>query len=303
MSLLAVILRLPRETDLSWYLNESGAAAGVRSSFGVLADAAAGGWGGGRQDPHGGRTRGYRNKAGDHVHPWLDAVGRERVLHDRFRRLTEVEQRILAHAYLNRRRPPETTRSFDEYVFVVPATAAFREVYDGNGTPTEWLVNACRNAQRHAKAIEAMRVQAIALVDVALDAWRATRSGKAQEPRSPEDETAKRAVVAARSVAGPKRKEEAGRTWVPCEKTPPASVRPCKPTDLRQLGAIVVGRAFRRYDIQGDPLIRPLGWTEPKRNRGDAGLCGGLRGWGVWCEAGDVVDAGMCTVDADGGGG
>lgn len=240
MTILRIIVTAPREPDLAWLINESRAAAGIRSSFGVLADAASGGWGGGRQDPHASRTRGYVDKrTGQNRHPWLESVARERTLHARFCLLPEVEQGVLFAAYAKEGTGDVVEASLDralgDLVRVATLTAAFREVYeDDRGTPIEWLADVCRRGGKaHGWAaadrgvfLDEVRRQANALVDGALESWRATGPRKAfrsHEDASAGADGAKRRAdafsAAARPVDGPKPKG-APRTWAPMGVAP-----------------------------------------------------------------------------------
>lgn len=218
---LAIHLGVPHEPDLAWLLNKSAAAAGIKSNCGPLIDAAKGGWGGGRYDPHEGRTRGYRDKkTGEHRHPWIEAAGRERALHARWGLLDEVcghdmaeqHRAVLVAAYTEERFPPQTDGKLGQLFAVGFLTAAFREAYAADeGTPVDWVVRACARTSR-AKVIESMRLQAGALVEVAVRAWRMTEP-RARPPLVDED-TERRAEAAARSVEGPE-PAEAPRTWAP----------------------------------------------------------------------------------------
>jgi hypothetical protein len=331
MKFLRVIVTVPPEQDLSWYLNESKAAAGVHSSWGPLTDAAQGGFGGGRNDPHAGRTRAFRAKDGDWKHPWLDAVGKERELHRRFGELSDEHQATLYTAYHRVGLPKETDRALGDLLHTVKLTAAFREVYDERGTPTEWLVGLCEGRiapvvdgrRDNAKLLEAMRLQAVALIDVALRAWRASRPGRRQAEEV-DDETTKRAALAARPVDGPRMKE-VPRTWVPTDDVRPPRrdgagavedwlgpglpnpVGPCRGALLHtHEPALVVGRSTRRWDgpprIQEAgclPRLAPRGWVEQRGPKGArVNRCGETAcEVGVWCEVGEPVEAASCGVD------
>lgn len=266
MRLLRVVTTLPAENDLSWYLNEAQAAAGIRSSYGVLVDAAMGGWGSGRNDPHAGRTRGYRDKeTGDHKHPWLDNVARERRLHARWGTLSETDQGILSAAYVRERFPRETERPLGDLVRVGLMTAAFRAAYDERGTPIEWLADLCRRGKRQT-LIDEIRRQALALIETPLVAWRATARFLEEDP----EEVERRAVrfeAASRDVAGPER-DEAPRTWTP---------------DEAGRGSWMSAREGAEPCEAGDQK-RCLG-SRVKRRRGD-------------CEA-HVTEAGKCVTDEE----
>jgi hypothetical protein len=243
---LAINLAVPHEPDLAWLLNKSAAAAGIKSNCGPLIDAANGGWGGGRNDPHEGRCRGYWDqKAGEHRHPFLDAVGRERRLYTRWsmldevcgRELAEQHRTILRAAYTEVRFPPQTDGKLGQLFAVAMATAAFREAYsEDEGT--------CARPNR-AKLVESMRLQAGALVEVAVRAWRETEPRA--RPHFVDEDTERRADAAAKVVDGPARDEEP-RTWVTLVRTP---CPPCAPRATRPEGALVVGRANRVLWLAG----------------------------------------------------
>lgn len=282
MRALAIVLSVPHEPDLSWLMNKSAAAAGIKSNCGPLIEAARGGWGGGRHDPHAGRTRAHRGADGVWVHPWLAAVARERQLTARWEAIgrgptADRHRAVLVCAYTEVRFPPETDRKLGALAAVALLTAAFREAYpEDEGVPLEWLARAC-SRPKDARLIESMRLQAGDLVHAAVDAWRASRTGATHEPN---EDAARRAELAGRPVEGPERREPP-RTWAPGERTPE---RPCRPTVL-DAGATIVGRPLRRYDVQGSPLLRPRGWREASAPRGEprANLCGGVQGEGDAC--------------------
>lgn len=222
VNLLRVIVAVPRDPDLSWLLNESSAAAGIRSSFGVLADAATGGWGGGRQDPHEGRTRGYVDKAGHFRQPWLEAVARSRALRTRWDSLAAPEhgvavQTVLFHAYTEKRCPPETERPLGGLASVAPATSAFRAAYEpADGAPMDWLADVCRRGH-HKSLVEEIRKQSLWLIDESLERWRATGPKRGvQGPDMAEGATTRfrRFLEALSAVEGPKAVGPA-RTWAP----------------------------------------------------------------------------------------
>lgn len=209
MRILAIHLGIPHEPDLSWLLNKSAAAAGIRSSFGVLADAAAGGWGGGRQDPHASRVRTSNDGKRS---PWLDDVGRERVLHARWESLPCRIRRVLASAYTEKATAPQTDGKLGALANVAPLTAAFRELYEPWAmTQAEFLVALC-TASKRSGVVDVMRIQSSAMVEVAAYAWRMTRDGAKSHP--PSEETLARAEAAWRHVELPRR-HEAPRTWAP----------------------------------------------------------------------------------------
>ena len=262
MTILRIIVTAPREPNLDWLINESGAAAGVRSSFEPQREAAMGGRGSGPSDPHIARTRGYYDrKQRRTVHPWLENVGRERALHARFGSLTETEQGILHAAYFREGTGDVVEASLDralgDLVRVATLTAAFREVYeDERGTPIEWLADVCRRggkapgwgATDRGPFLDEVRKQANALVDGALESWRSTSGRPVKAPRSPEEAataaeaTMKRAAAyaaAAKPVAGPKAKGEP-RTWAPMDG------------DAIRARAKEAQRAARRDDVEED---------------------------------------------------
>lgn len=210
---LAINLAVPHEPDLSWLLNKSAAAAGIKSNFGPLADAAAGGWGSGRNDPHEGRCRAfYDRRQARQVHPFLEAVGRERALYARWAKLEELHRAVLWCAYTEVRFPPQTDAKLGHLFGVAILTAAFREAYaEDEGTPSDWIIRACARSSRGG-VVEAMRLQASALVEVAVRAWRETEPRA--RPHHVDEDTERRAGVAARAVEGPARAQEA-RAWVP----------------------------------------------------------------------------------------
>lgn len=271
---LAINLAVPHEPDLSWLLNKSAAAAGIKSNCGPLIDAANGGWGGGRNDPHEGRTRGYRDKrTGEHRHPWLDAVSRERALSARWALLDDVcgheaaeqHRAVLVCAYTEVRFPPQTDGKLGHLFAVGFLTAAFREAYAADeGTPVDWVIRACARTSR-AKVIEAMRLQASALVEVAVRAWRETEPRA--RPHHVDEDTERRAASAAKRVEGPARNEEP-RTWVPCEKTPAGM---CRRNATSTGPLLIVGRASRVLNLAhrmpgSEPQMRARGeecWAGP----------------------------------------
>lgn len=286
MRALAIVLAVPHEPELSWLLNKSAAAAGIKSNCGPLIEAARGGWGGGRHDPHAGRTRAHRGKDGDWKHPWLDAVGFERRLTARWSTLLELDRAVLTCAYTEVRFPPETDGKLGSLVAVALLTAAFREAYaEDEGTPMEWLRRACGRA-KDARTVEAMRLQALDMVTVAVTAWRASRPGaRAVEL---DEETVRRAALASRDVSGPRRKETP-RTWVPLERT---RVGLCRiGLTHTHVPTVVVGRQGRRWDMMLSPRAPLTRWHEPRPREG-VRWCGGA-GPETACE-GAVPDGPRC---------
>lgn len=216
---LAINLTVPHEPDLSWLLNKSASAAGIKSNFGPLADAAAGGWGSGRHDPHEGRTRAFLDrKTGLWRHPFLDAVERERELYARWSKLTEETRAILGLAYIEQAAPTETHHKLGALVFVATLTAAFRETFaPWESTPMEFLARACA-ASKQGALVDSMRMQASTLVEVAAKAWRATKPRKGVV-EDVDPDTARRYAAASKPVDGPVR-VDAPRTWAPMGITP-----------------------------------------------------------------------------------
>lgn len=201
---LAIHLGIPHEPDLSWYYEK---APKLRSNFGILADAAQGGWGSGRNDPHAVMADDRR----------LEDIRKAKLIWRRLHELSVPIRNVLKAAYERTRTSPQTDGKLGALANVALQTAAFKAIYEPwSSTPTECLVALCTSAKRTG-VVDAMRLQASAMVEVAAYAWRMTRSGCQAHP--PSDDTLARAEAAWRHVEPPRR-QEAPRTWRPMGITP-----------------------------------------------------------------------------------